>query len=165
MHVIGIARVHVNSVFDCFSSLNGQTLMATHAWGVSMKFHDRNVVACREMEGAAMGGDCVIDLAEVRAARGRTAAAAPGGQDNLFRTLELQALRAGTAAELMIAGMTQFLGELDSYLEDVRVAREFCTACQDACELEDIGAMIEARDRLQADFDTRNSGVSRSAAE
>jgi hypothetical protein len=112
-----------------------------------------------------MGGDCVIDLAEARAARGRTAAAAPRGQDNLFRTLELQALRAGTAAELMIAGMTRFLGELDGYLEDVRVAREFCTACQDACELEDIDAMIEVRDRLQADFGTRNSGVSRSAAE
>jgi hypothetical protein len=165
MHVTGIAHAHLNTVFDCFSSLNGQTLLAAHAWGVSMKFHDRNVVACREMEGAAMGGDCVIDLAEVRAARGRTAAAGPGGQDNLFRALELQSLKAGTTAELMIADMTRFLGELDGYLENVRVAREFCMACQDACELDDIDAMIEARDRLQADFDARNSGVSRSAVE
>jgi hypothetical protein len=131
--------------------------MAKHLWGVSMKFHDRSVVALREMEGAATGGDCVIDLAEARAARDRTVVADSMRRNSVFQVLELQTLRVSASAELMIAGMTRFIGELNGILDDVCVARTFCMACQDACELEDIDAMIAARDRLQADFAARSA--------
>jgi hypothetical protein len=39
----------------------------------------------------------------------------------------------------------------------VAIAKEFCAACQDAWELEDIDAMIEVRDRLLAEHDERLS--------
>ena len=49
-----------------------------------------------------MEGNVVIDLAEVRAARGRTAAAAAAHttQKNVFEDLGRQAWMAGAAAEL-----------------------------------------------------------------
>jgi hypothetical protein len=105
-----------------------------------------------------MDDNAIIDLAEVRAARGRTAtAAARMTQENMFAELERQAWMVGAAAELMISGMNRFIDELEVLKREVAVAREFCTECQDAWELEDIDAMIEARDRLRAKLDDRIS--------
>jgi hypothetical protein len=126
-------------------------------------------VAAPAISGApSMDGNAIIDLAEVRAARGRTAAAAAAARmtrENVFEGLERQAWMVGAAAELMISGMNRFIDELEVLRRDVAVAREFCTACQDACELDDIDAMIEARDRLRAEFDERVSGARQPAAE
>lgn len=119
-------------------------------------------------EFAPFDGNAVIDLAEVRAARSRAAlapAAARVKGGDAFAGIERQAWIVGAAAELMISGMNRFIDELDVLMNDVRVAREFCNECQDACELDDLDAMIEARDRLRAQFDARKSGVSAAAAE
>jgi hypothetical protein len=119
-------------------------------------------------ELAPIDGNTIIDLAEVRAARSRNAsvpAAARLKGDDVFEGIERQAWIVGAAAELMISGMNQFIDELDILMNDVRVAREFCNDCQDACELDDLDAMIEARDRLRAQFVARKSGVSAIAAE
>ena len=105
-----------------------------------------------------IGGNAVIDLAEVRAARGRTVAAERVAGENVFEALERQAWMLGATAELMISGMNRFIDELQVLKRDVAIARDFCTACQDACELEDIDAMNEARDRLRADYNERVSG-------
>src|SRR3954451_4518556 len=88
----------------------------------------------------AMEGNAVVDLAEARAARGRTAAAATARttRENVFGELERQASIAGAAAEPMISGMKRFIDELDVLMREMDIAREFCTACQNACELNDI---------------------------
>ena len=114
-----------------------------------------------------MDGNAIIDLAEVRAARGRiaTAAAARTMQENVFEGLERQASMAGAAAELMISGMNRFIDELEVLKREVAIARDFCTECQGAWELEDIDAMVEARDRLRAELDDRISGERQLAAE
>jgi hypothetical protein len=132
-----------------------------------MNFIPVNAVAPIISGASVMDGNGVIDLAEVRAARSRiaTAAAARTMQENVFEGLERQASMAGAAAELMISGMNRFIDELEVLRQDVAIAREFCTACQDACELEDIDAMTEARDRLRAEFDARFSGERQRAAE
>jgi hypothetical protein len=117
---------------------------------------------------APIDGNAVIDLAEVRAARSRTVSAPAATRvkgDDAFEGIERQAWIVGAAAELMISGMNRFIEELDVLMNDVRVAKEFCNECQDACELDDLDAMIEARDRLRAQFDARKSGVSVAAAE
>jgi hypothetical protein len=109
----------------------------------------------------SMGGNVIIDLDEVRAARSRAAAAAAAERmtpENVFEGLERQARIVGAAAELMISGMNRFIDELEVLRRDVAIAKEFCTLCHDACELEDIDAMIEARDRLRVEFDERISG-------
>jgi len=111
-----------------------------------------------------MDGNAIIDLAEVRAARGRTAAACMT-QENVFAGLERQAWMVGAAAELMISGMNRFIDELEVLKREVAIARDFCTECQGAWELEDIDAMVEARDRLQAELDDRISGERQPAAE
>jgi hypothetical protein len=119
-------------------------------------------------ELAPIDGNAVIDLTEVRAARSRTASAPAAARvkgDDVFEGIERQAWIVGAAAELMISGMNRFIDELDVLMNDVRVAREFCNECQDACELDDLDAMIEARDRLRAQFDARKSCVSVAAAE
>lgn len=119
-------------------------------------------------ELAPFDGNAVINLSEVRAARSRAAlapAAARVKGGDAFAGIERQAWIVGAAAELMISGMNRFIDELDVLMNDVRVAREFCNECQDACELDDLDAMIEARDRLRAQFDARKSGVSAAAAE
>jgi hypothetical protein len=115
-----------------------------------------------------MADNSIVDLAEVRAARSRTAPATSAARvagDDVFDGIERQAWMVGAAAELMISGMNRFIEELDVLMNDVRVAKEFCNACQDACELEDLDAMIEARDRLRAEFNARASGASGLAAE
>jgi hypothetical protein len=117
---------------------------------------------------APIDGNAVIDLAEVRAARSRTVSAPTAARvkgDDVFEGIERQAWIVGAAAELMISGMNRFIDELDVLMNDVRVAREFCNECQDACELDDLDAMIKARDRLRAQFDARKPGVSVAAAE
>lgn len=119
-------------------------------------------------ELAQIDGNAVIDLAEVRAARSRTASAPAAARvqgDDAFEGIERQAWIVGAAAELMISGMNRFIEELDVLMNDVRVAKQFCNECQDACELDDLDAMIEARDRLRAQFDARKPGVSVAAAE
>ena len=119
-------------------------------------------------ELAPIDGNAVIDLAEVRAARSRTAAVPTAARvkgDDVFEGIERQAWIVGAAAELMISGMNRFIDELDVLMNDVRVAREFCNECQDACELNDIDAMIEARDRLRAELDERVSGARQPVAE
>src|SRR5687768_13980340 len=119
-----------------------------------MNLNSANTVAPAISGALPMGGNGIIDLAEVRAARGRIAvAAARMTQENVFEWLERQAWMVGAAAELMISGMNRFIDELEVLRRDVAVAREFCTACQDACELNDIDVMIEARDRLRAELD------------
>jgi hypothetical protein len=68
-------------------------------------------VAAPAISGApSMDGNAIIDLAEVRAARGRTAAAAAARmtRENVFEGLERQAWMVGAAAELMILGMIPF---------------------------------------------------------
>lgn len=132
-----------------------------------MNFNPVDAVAPVICGVPVMEGNVVVDLAEVRAARGRTAAAATAHatQKNVFEELERQAWMAGAAAELTISVMNRFIDELDVLMRDVAIAREFCTACQDACELEDIDAMIEARDRLRVEFDERLSGERQRAAE
>ena len=115
-----------------------------------------------------MDGNAIIDLAEVRAARGRTATAAAAArmtQENVFAGLERQAWMVGAAAELMISGMNRFIDELEVLKREVAIARDFCTECQGAWELEDIDAMVEARDRLRAELDDRISGERQLAAE
>src|SRR5687768_5180994 len=111
-----------------------------------MNLNSVNVAAPAISGAPSMDGNAIIDLAEVRAARGRTAAAAAAARmtpENVFEGLERQAWMVGAAAELMISGMNRFIDELEVLRHDVAVAREFCTACQDACELDDIDAMIE----------------------
>jgi hypothetical protein len=132
-----------------------------------MNLNSANTVAPAISGALPMGGNGIIDLAEVRAARGRiaVAAAARMTQENVFEGLERQAWMVGAAAELMISGMNRFIDELEVLRRDVAVAREFCTACQDACELNDIDAMIEARDRLRAELDERVSGARQPVAE
>src|SRR3954470_24803225 len=100
--------------------------------------------------------NAVVDLVEVRATRGHTSARMT--PENVFEGLERRAWMVGAVAELMVSGMNRFIDELDILVRDVAIARKFCAACQDACELEDIDAMIEARDRLRAEFDERISG-------
>ena len=117
---------------------------------------------------ARVDGSSIIDLAEVRAARSRTVPAAGTPRvagDDLFEGIERQAWMVGAAAELMISGMNRFIDELDVLMNDVRVAKEFCSACQDACELDDLDAMIEARDRLRAEFNSRSPSAAGLAAE
>ena len=111
---------------------------------------------------AFTAGSSIVDLAEVRAARSRTAPAADATRvagDDLFEGIERQAWIVGTAAELMISGMNRFIDELDVLMSEVKVAKEFCSACQEACELEDLDAMIEARDRLRAEFNSRSTSA------
>jgi hypothetical protein len=129
---------------------------------------DSVITVAPAISGAPMmDGNAVVDLAEVRAARGRIAiaVAAHTTQENVFEALERQVWMVGAAAELMISGMNRFIDELEVLRRDVNIAKEFCTACQDACELEDIDAMIEARERLQGEFDERISGERQPAAE
>ncbi|MGF7209603.1 hypothetical protein GGE65_004201 [Skermanella aerolata] len=117
---------------------------------------------------AFTAGSSIVDLAEVRAARSRTASAADATRvagDDLFEGIERQAWIVGTAAELMISGMNRFIDELDVLMSEVKVAKEFCSACQEACELEDLDAMIEARDRLRAEFNSRSTSAAGLAAE
>lgn len=117
---------------------------------------------------AFTAGSSIVDLAEVRAARSRTAPAADATRvagDDLFEGIERQAWIVGTAAELMISGMNRFIDELDVLMSEVKVAKEFCSACQEACELEDLDAMIEARDRLRAEFNSRSTSAAGLAAE
>ena len=64
----------------------------------------------------SQNGNAIIALAEVRAARGRTATAAAAARmkrENVFEGLERQAWMAGAAAELMISGMNRFIDELE----------------------------------------------------
>lgn len=119
-------------------------------------------------ELAQIDGNAVIDLAEVRAARSRTASAPAAARvkgDDAFEGIERQAWIVGAAAELMISGMNRFIEELDVLMNDVRVAKQFCNECQDACELDDLDAMIEARDRLRAEFNSRSTSAAGLAAE
>ncbi len=125
------------------------------------------MTASAPMAGSTAGSS-IVDLAEVRAARSRSAPAAGPTRvagDNLFEGIERQAWMVGAAAELMISGMKRFIDELDVLMNDVRVAKEFCSACQEACELEDLDAMIEARDRLRAEFNSRSTSAAGLAAE
>jgi len=110
--------------------------------------------------GTLSGDDnAVINLADVRAARGRAAAATRITRDSVFEGLERQVGMAGAAAELMVSGMNRFIDELEVLRNDMAIASRFCAACLDACELEDIDAMIKARDRLRIEFDERISGT------
>jgi hypothetical protein len=107
-----------------------------------------------------MSSSSVIDLAEIRAARGNAvfaSAMASVKQEDLFEALERRTATVSAAAELMVSGMNRFINELDTLLDDTRVARDFCTACQEAWELEDVDAMVESRDRLRAEFEARMS--------
>jgi hypothetical protein len=132
-----------------------------------MNLNPANTVAPAVSGAPPISGNAIIDLAEVRAARGRIAAAAAATRmtgENMFAELERQASIAGAAVKLMISGMNRFIDELEVLRHDVAVAREFCTACQDACELDDIDAMTEARDRLRAELDKRVSGARQPSA-
>lgn len=110
-------------------------------------------------------GSSIIDLAEVRAARSRSAVtqAVPYAVTaaDLFRNLEMQAEMIGEVAGRMVAELASFSEDLGDALEEALVVRQFCADCQDALLLEDIDAMERARDRLAAEFASLEIGLNR----
>ena len=97
-----------------------------------------------------IGARQVVDLAEFRAVRSGIALPMHVAAAVLYRQLEEQAAMIGAVTGRMAQELAGFSGDLGTAIEEAAEIQDFCAACRDALELEDIDAMARERDRLAA---------------